>query len=55
MEIDGRIHATDREVFESDRRRQNDLVLAGWRVLRFTYRMMEDRPDVFIRTVRAAM
>lgn len=55
VEIDGRIHATDREVFESDRRRQNDLVLAGWRVLRFTYRMMEDRPDVFIRTLRAAM
>lgn len=38
IEIDGRIHATDLGVFESDRWRQNDLVASGWRVFRFTYR-----------------
>ncbi|HEX2308075.1 MAG TPA: hypothetical protein VHI14_07145 [Jatrophihabitantaceae bacterium] len=31
--------------FESDRLRQNELVAAGWRVLRFTWRMLYDDPD----------
>ncbi len=35
VEIDGRIHQLDPELFESDRRRQNALVLDGWRGLRF--------------------
>lgn len=36
IEIDGREFHEGAEVFESDRWRQNDIVLAGWRVLRFT-------------------
>ena len=37
IEIDGRRHETDEDLFESDRWRQNALVVAdGWRVLRFT-------------------
>ncbi|GAA3609258.1 endonuclease domain-containing protein [Microlunatus ginsengisoli] len=52
IEIDGRIHATDLGVFESDRWRQNALVGAGWRVLRFTYSMVLDHPEVFIATIR---
>jgi very-short-patch-repair endonuclease len=55
LEIDGRIHQTDRDLFESDRWRQNALVLAGWRVLRFTWRMVEDHPDQFVRQVRRAL
>jgi very-short-patch-repair endonuclease len=55
LEIDGRIHQTDRDLFESDRWRQNALVLAGWRVLRFTWRMVEDHPDHFTRQVRRAL
>jgi very-short-patch-repair endonuclease len=55
LEIDGRIHQTDRHLFESDRWRQNALVLAGWRVLRFTWRMVEDHPDQFVRQVRRAL
>lgn len=55
IEIDGRIHATDPEVFESDRWRQNALMLAGWRVLRFTYRMLEDHPEAFVASVRKAL
>jgi len=38
-----------------DRYRQNALVLAGWRVLRFTYRMLVDEPDYVIATILAAL
>ena len=55
LEIDGRIHQTDRDLFESDRWRQNALVLAGWRVVRFTWTMLEAHPEEFVRHVRAAL
>ena len=55
IEIDGRIHQLDRTVFESDRPRQNALMLAGWTVLRFTWRMIEDEPEAFVATVRTAL
>jgi very-short-patch-repair endonuclease len=38
IEIDGRLFHTGAEVFETDRWRQNKLVLDGWCVLRFTWR-----------------
>jgi very-short-patch-repair endonuclease len=37
IEIDGRLYHTAAEAFESDRWRQNLLVLDGWCVLRFTW------------------
>ena len=53
IEIDGREFHTDPEVFESDRSRQNLLVLDGWRVLRFTTRRgRADVPETFLRTRR---
>lgn len=55
IEIDGRIHQQDRTMFESDRRRQNHLVLQGWWVLRFTWEMLSSEPDEFIETVHDAM
>ena len=55
VEIDGREFHTKPEVFESDRRRQNALVLDGWCVLRFTVRMIDDEPEMVIATVRAAL
>ena len=55
IEIDGREFHSKAHVFESDRRRQNLLVLDGWCVLRFTVRMIDDEPDVVIATVRAAL
>lgn len=55
IEIDGRLHQTDPELFESDRWRQNDLVLEGWTVLRFTWRMLEDHPDVVVELVKEAI
>jgi len=55
VEIDGRIHQRDLALFESDRWRQNTLVLQGWRVLRFTWLMLLDQPDQVIQTVRTAL
>ena len=55
VEIDGRLHQTDPELFESDRWRQNDLVLEGWTVLRVTWRMLVDHPDVVVGLVEEAI
>ena len=55
VEIDGREFHSKRPVFESDRRRQNLLVLDGWCILRFTVSMIDDEPEVVIATVRAAL
>lgn len=55
MEIDGRLHETDPDIFENDRLRQNALVEDGWTVLRFTYAMLVDDPDYVVRTVRRAL
>ena len=55
IEIDGRLHQQDPELFESDRRRQNALVLDGWIVLRFTWRMLTDCPEAVIAAIRDAV
>jgi very-short-patch-repair endonuclease len=55
IEIDGRLYHTGPEVFETDRRRQNLLVLNGWFVLRFTWAMIEEHPDEVIAMVREAI
>lgn len=55
IEIDGRLHEDDPEVFQNDRYRQNALVRAGWVVLRFTYAMLVDDPDYVVRTIVAAL
>lgn len=55
IEIDGRLHERDAEVFENDRHRQNLLVVDGWTVLRFTWRMLVDTPGDVIALVRAAL
>ncbi len=52
IEIDGRLHETIEDLFQSDRVRQNALVLAGWRVIRFTWEMVRDHPEVMIATIR---
>jgi very-short-patch-repair endonuclease len=55
IEGDGfRAHGT-RAAFESDRTRQNELVLAGWRVLRFTWRQIVRQPEWVAAQVRAAL
>ena len=55
LEIDGRLHQRDPDVFESDRWRQNALVLDGWLVLRFTWRMLTERPDQVLEAVGLAL
>ena len=51
VEVDGRLHEDDPSIFETDRYRQNQLVGAGWTVLRFTYAMLVARPDYVIATI----
>ncbi|SEP77840.1 DUF559 domain-containing protein [Microlunatus flavus] len=55
IEIDGRLHERDEHVFEDDRWRQNALVLDGWLVLRFTWRMLVEQPDEVLETIRQAL
>jgi very-short-patch-repair endonuclease len=55
VEIDGREFHSGPAEFERDRWRQNDLVNAGWRVLRFTARMVEDSPHLVLATIREAL
>jgi very-short-patch-repair endonuclease len=45
VEIDGRrYHDAKSGRFETDRARQNELIALGWRVLRFTWRMLTEDP-----------
>ncbi len=55
IEIDGRLHETDPDIFQNDRLRQNALVAEGWTVLRFTYRMLVDDPAYVMREIVAAL
>jgi len=52
IEIHGRLHETKEDLFQSDRWRQNALVMAGWRVVRFTWEMVRDHPEMMIATIR---
>jgi very-short-patch-repair endonuclease len=49
------LHETSEDLFESDRWRQNVLVADGWRVLRFTWAMLRDHPEVFVAAVIEAL
>ncbi len=52
VEIDGRLHETDPDVFQNDRWRQNALVAAGWRVIRFTWEMVHHHPEEMLAMIR---
>jgi very-short-patch-repair endonuclease len=54
IEVDGRLFHGP-EVFESDRERDNAAGLAGWRVLRFTWKMVTERPEYVVATVTEAL
>ncbi len=54
IECDGSVHLEE-QVREGDLPRQNDLVLQGWTVLRFTWRRVRDRPDAVVAEVRRAI
>jgi very-short-patch-repair endonuclease/predicted kinase len=54
IEADGPAHL-DPDVRERDLARQNDLVLLGWTILRFTWERLTTRPDLVVGVVRAAL
>jgi very-short-patch-repair endonuclease len=55
VEFDGWEFHNDREAFENDRRRRNDLVLAGYDVLNFTWRQLENDPDWVTGCIRTML
>ena len=54
IECDGSVHRLE-EVHDRDLARQNDLVLEGWTVLRFSWERVRSRPDLVLAEVRAAL
>lgn len=54
IELDGSVHL-QRDVWERDRPRQNQLELLGWTVLRFSWRTLTEQPDAIVREIRAAL
>ena len=54
VEFDGEVHR-ERDVFVNDLRRQNQLIAAGWVVLRFTSADVLGRPDEVIAEIRRAL
>jgi very-short-patch-repair endonuclease len=55
VEIDGYEFHKSLDSFIEDRRRQNALVLAGWRVLRFSAADLHKRPEDVVDEVRRAL
>lgn len=55
VETDGFAFHADRRTYRDDRRRGNALVLAGWRVLRFSWEDAVRHPEYVVATVRAAL
>ncbi len=56
LECDGwTYHGLQRSTFERDRRRDADLIAAGWIVLRFTYRAITSRPRDTADRIAAAV
>lgn len=51
IEVDGRAFHSSPQRFQFDRTRQNRLVTAGWRVLRFTWEDLTQRPDMVLRRI----
>jgi very-short-patch-repair endonuclease len=55
IEVDGLAFHSDPEKFQRDRKRQNYLILNGWRVLRFTWRDLTERPERVLTEIRQAI
>jgi len=55
VELDGRAFHSTRAAFERDRKRDADLQLAGYRVLRVTHRRLSDEPGEVVSAVRALL
>lgn len=55
IELDGHGSHATRTERAYDSARQNDIVLDGWLVLRFTYEQVRHEPEFVVRTVRRAL
>lgn len=55
VETDGRRWHDTRRAFETDRRRDADLAVAGYRVVRITYRRIRDEPDAVVAILAALL
>jgi very-short-patch-repair endonuclease len=55
VEVDGRRYHDTGAAFERDRRKDADLMLAGYRVLRITWRRLTREPEQVIATIAAAL
>lgn len=55
VEIDGFAFHSSSDDFHRDRLRQNDIALAGWQVLRFTWLDLTEYPERVIATLRSAI
>jgi len=55
VECDGRMGHGHEAAFERDRVRSNDLELAGWLVLRYTWRRLTENPEAIVAEVRQAV
>lgn len=55
IELDGYAYHSDRKAFTADRVRQNELALAGFLILRFTYEMVQGDPGRCVAQLQAAM
>jgi predicted transcriptional regulator of viral defense system len=55
VEVDGRAVHTTRRAFEADRRRDQRLLLLGWRVVRFTWRQVLFEPAAVAATLRGLL
>jgi very-short-patch-repair endonuclease len=54
-EVDGRDVHTTKRAFHTDRRRDQRLMLLGWRVVRFTWRQVMFEPAYVAATLRGLL
>lgn len=55
LEIDGFRYHSSHTSFEEDRRRDQDLLAAGWAVMRITWNQLETEPDRVIAQLKAIL
>ncbi len=55
VEVDGRRWHSRDQAFDHDRRRDQEAVMAGWRVLRFTWRQVSQQPTEVAHAVRTVL
>jgi very-short-patch-repair endonuclease len=55
VEVDGFAWHSSRRAFERDRERDAELQLAGYRVLRVTWRQLEREPETVVRRIASAL